>query len=214
MAGVLSMASVQQPIECIPDKKARVSVVPSKSQLKYDFTKNRAEMEDMHIDTISPYGADQETHLNGAMSGSIQMESNVNYIGDLYTNGQVCIYIDKIEVKIHFDPTIFIVSEYPQGTCEHNAVLEHEKKHLKINQLVINKYTERLAKTLSLALNKYGWSFGPIPEVNKQALYDRLNKYYVGIVQAEEKRMYEELTRLNQDLDNLEEYERVANACR
>lgn len=214
MAGLLTLASSQPAIECVADSKAKVSVVPSRSDVTYDFSKDRAAMQEMHVDTISPYGKDRETHLNGAMSGSIQIESSVNYLGDVYTSGQVCVYIDQIGVKIHFDPTIYIVSEYPEGTCEHEAVLEHEKKHLKINQIVINKYTDRIAKTLSYALNKYGWTFGPVPEDNTQALYQRLNDYYVGIVKSEEQRMYEELTRLNQDLDSLEEYERVGNACR
>ncbi|MEM6780234.1 MAG: hypothetical protein AAF569_00050 [Pseudomonadota bacterium] len=219
MASWLTMASWQDDIKCEPQRKPRVTVLPSKSPLKFNFQKSRDELQQLEIDTISPYGPGVETHLNGAMSGAIQLETKVSYLSNTYSHPnypgeeQSCIFVDQIQVNIHFDPTIYIVREYPKGTCEHEAVMEHEKKHLKVNQIVINKYTERISKTLSYAMNKYGTSYGPFFVAETPGVYERLKEYYVGIVKDEEKRMYAELLKLNQDIDTIEEYERVRNAC-
>lgn len=213
MTGWLTMANAQPSVECQQPSKPRVSVNPEVKDLKYDFSKSRPELDTMEIDTISPYGPNEETHVNGAMSGSVQFETLISYSSTTYGDTLACVNVDKVAVKIHFDPVIYIVKEYPKGTCEHEAVLEHEKKHLKINQLVINKYTERISKTLALALNKYGSVYGPVAVDKVPGLYDHLKDYYTGIVQDEQNRMYVELNELNQQLDSLEEYERVQKAC-
>ena len=122
--------------------------------------------------------------------------------------------MNKIDVKIYFSPKIYIVKEYTKGSCEHDAVLEHEKKHLKITQLVLNKYTERISKTLALAVNKYGTTYGPVPVEQTKDTYEHLKNYYAGIVRDEEQRMYDELQELHQQLDSKEEYDRVAKMCR
>lgn len=213
-ADTVSQAAKQSALVCEPNKRTpSVQVKPTSGRLKYDFTKSRSELERMKIDTVSPYGPNTETHLNGAMSGSIQFETLVKYLSYPYENGETCVYVDGVSVKIHFDPAIYVVREYPKGSCNHKAVLEHEKKHLKVNQLVINKYAERISKTLAFVMRKYGNVFGPYPEDKVPEEYERLKKYYVGIVNDEEKSMYDELQKLHQDIDSLEEYERVRTAC-
>src|SRR4029079_10071228 len=45
-----------------------------------------------------------------------------------------CVYLTTIDANFGFRAMdVYVASEYPPGTCEHDAVLDHEKQHVTIN---------------------------------------------------------------------------------
>lgn len=219
MAGLLTLASgAPQPanaISCEQLKQVRVSVNPSSERVEYDFTKSRNELQALEIDTISPFAEGKVTHVNGAMSGTIQIETQVQYQTETYRQlGMVCVYVDTLQVTIHYDPTIYITRDYKPGTCEHNAVMEHEKKHLKVDELMITKYAESIDRALRNDIRKEGFRFGPFTTKETPQFLEDLKTHYVDLVEQEQKKLSAQRLKRQQSIDTLAEYERVAAICR
>lgn len=201
-------------IVCEAPSKPTVKVVPSKSTISYDFSVPQSGLNNKQIDTESPYGAGHETEVGGLMSGEISIESRMSFIQSQYTHvNKVCLHYDQIEVTLHIDPTIYIASEYTQGSCKHNAIMEHEKKHVKVDRIVVNRYANRIAKAITHALNKYGSSYGPYDMANMEKAQESLQKYITGIVDKESANLSSERRRLQQSVDTKKEYERVRLQC-
>jgi hypothetical protein len=58
-------------------------------------------------------------------------------------NGKVCLSLDNTKMYFRARPIVFISKEFPRGTCEFNAVLRHEKKHVAALRRFHKKYTSR-----------------------------------------------------------------------
>jgi len=212
--GMLQLADMK--VECKPHKAPQINVLPSKSNVTYDFSKSQAELNTFDIDTISPYGPDYTTHVGGLMLGEMQVKHRIGFMHEKY-NGldRGCLYFDTVEVKIHIDPTIYVARDFPEGTCKHRAILEHEKEHVQIDRIVINKYARSIGQAIEEEINritKTAYS-GPY-RLNDMA---RAQKHYEEalnqVIRRETDKMNEERRAKQQELDNLDEYERVARAC-
>lgn len=200
---------------CTLRKSPTISVLPTKSNIRYDFTKSKAELNNFDIDTISPYGPGAHTDVGGLMEGEIQVSQKISFMFEEYRNsGQACVHYDKIDVKIHIDPTIYVASDFPPGSCEHNAVLGHERKHIKMDRLIVNKYAKRIGREIYRQISRAGFSYGPVNSSSVKSLQKQMQDNVSNIVKAETDRMNEERRRRQQGIDNLAEYERVRNACR
>ena len=216
LAGMLNLTAtpVLAEVECRVKTPPRINVLPSKSRVSYDFSKTRAQLNSVDIDTVSPYGPNHKTTVSGLMSGSIQVQNQVSFLYETYDQlGLGCVYLKSIDVKVHIDPTIFIAKELPRGSCLHNAVLAHERKHVREDQLVVNKYANVIGKALESAINHQGAAFGPydidrMPVIQKN-IQTSLNK----IVKKYNQKMNEERQRRQQAIDTLEEYESIGKRC-
>lgn len=216
-AGVIYLAPtpVLATIECHAKSAPKISVVPTKSIVKYDFTKTKPQLNSIDVDTVSPYGPNHQTYVSGLMSGSIEVSHQVSFMHETYDQlDQGCLYLKEIEVKVHIDPTIFIAKEYPQGSCMHNAVLTHERKHVREDQLIVNKYSNIIGVAVAKLVDSQGPAFGPyeidrLPFV-QQNIQNSLNQV---VVKYNDKMNHERQQR-QQAIDSLEEYESIGKRCK
>lgn len=216
MAGTLYLApvTVAHPIECQVKTAPKINVTPSKSRVSYDFSKTKAQLNSFDVDTISPYGPQHKTTVSGLMSGSIQIKQQVSFIYEEYQQlGQACIYLKSVDVKVHIDPTIFVAKEIPRGSCLSNAVLAHERKHVREDQLVVNKYANILGKALVSSVNHRGAAFGPYDIDRVPTIQENIQTSLNKIVKKYNKKMNEERQRRQQAIDSLEEYESIGKRC-
>lgn len=206
---------IKSQIECVAKISPKINVLPTKSRVKYNLTKSKNDLERFDIDTISPYGTNSNAHVGGLMSGKIQLKQQTEFMQETYDHvGYGCVYIKSIDVKIHIDPTIYIANENKRGSCKYNEILNHEKKHVREDRLIVNKYSGLIAKDLKTALTTSGYSFGPY-EISKIAdVQKKLQSDLEGIVKNRHEQMNLERKKRQQAIDSLNEYERISKACR
>ncbi|NQZ15005.1 MAG: hypothetical protein HRT94_09315 [Alphaproteobacteria bacterium] len=210
----LAVSDHSQQIQCKPKVSPKINILPTKSSVKYDYSKSKNDLERFDIDTVSPYGSEHRTHVGGLMSGQIQLAQQTEFMQEMYDHvGYGCVYIKKIDVKIHIDPTIYIASEYKQGSCKHRQIKKHEKKHVREDQLVVNKYADLVGKDLKAILNAGGYSFGPYKISELLPVQKRLQDKLEQAVKARHAEMQEERQKRQQAIDSKEEYESIAAAC-
>lgn len=206
---------VAQQVECVAKVAPQINVKPSKSYVRYDFTKTKAQLNAVDIDTVSPYGPNHQTIVSGLMSGSIQVKHQVAFLNETYKElDQGCIYLKSIDVNVHIDPTIYIAREHPKGTCMHNAVLTHELKHVREDQLIVNKYAKRIGQALVKLVDAQGPSFGPYETARVPFVQQNIQNSITRIMKQFNDQMNEERQRRQQAIDSIEEYESIGKKCK
>lgn len=211
----LSPEPVFAKVQCRAKTAPKINVLPTKSHVQYDFTKTKAELNEVDVNTVSPYGPQHKTYVSGLMSGAIKMKHQISFIHETYQQvDQGCLYLKSVDVKINIDPIIFIAKEYPQGSCMHTAVLAHERKHVIEDQLVVNRYANIIGRALAEAIDIKGSTYGPYKILELPQAQEQAQNSLHSIVQKLNLQMNEERQRRQQAIDNLEEYKSIGIRCK
>ena len=201
-------------VTCPAKPAGKINVIWGSDNIDYDFTKSQSQMDSMETDTKNPYDRHVKTHVGGLMKGGISIQSQVQVAALTYPRtNETCQWIDKMDVNIRIDPKIYIAREHARGTCRHNAILEHEMKHIFVDREIVKKYVPKIRRELEQAVLKVG-IVGPKPTRDQIIYQDKITKYMDDALQSISKKMYEERNVKQQGVDTLEEYERVDRMCR
>ncbi len=210
----ISGAAWAQSVECQAKTVPRINVIPKTENIKYDFTKTKAQLNSVDVDTISPYGPQHKTTVSGLMSGSIQVRTQAEFIHEKYEQADLgCVYLKNINVEVKIDPTIFIAREYKNGSCYHNAVLNHERKHVREDQLIVNKYVGRIGRSLQDLIKGKTDGFGPYQLDRLDSVQKNVEQAVNQVVTRYNDDMNKERRRRQQAIDSLEEYESIGSRC-
>jgi hypothetical protein len=216
MAGLVSLSPtpVLAEVQCQAKTAPKINILPTKSTVKYDFTKTKAELNNIDVDTVSPYGPNHQTNVSGLMSGSIQVSHQVGFIHETYEQlGLGCVYLKSVDVKVHIDPTILIAKEYPSGSCMHQAVLVHEKKHVREDQLIVNKYANIIGKAMAQVVDSQGPAFGPFDINELPKVQANIQNSLTTVLKRYNDKLNNERQKRQQAIDNLEEYTSIGTQC-
>jgi hypothetical protein len=213
LAGYVQLAAGT--IKCTPKRAPQVSVSAQNSAIKYDHTRSQAQLDGFSMDTVSPYGPEVQSHVGGLMSGEAQISHELQYMQESYPMlNSGCLFIDKINVKLKISPTIYVAREYKKTGCMYRAVLEHEKKHVALDREIMNKYTNLIARDVEAYVRKTGSVRGPITIRRMPQAQKSVNDGLAQLIRGYSQKMNEERRRRQQQIDTLEEYNRVNNLCR
>ncbi len=198
---------------CQPDKTPNISIKTSTDQISYDFSKSEKQLNGFGVTTINPYGEDVITDVGGLMKGGIITKQKMTF--GTMTNGrlgQICFWHDSIDVMIHIKPTIFIATEFPQGTCMHNSIMGHEQKHVVVDREIVNKYAALIGRAMQADVAQFRL-FGPFPAAQQEAALATVRNRMQAILKQYTDQMSAERKQRQQAVDNIGEYERVNKSC-
>lgn len=213
MAGYVHLVSGQ--IKCNTPKLPQISVVATDTTVRYDHTKTQKQLDKFETDTVSPYGGEVRSHVGGLMKGEVSVSQTIRFYQETYPHLRTgCLSVGSIKVNINIKPTIYIASDYPRNSCMYNAVLEHEKKHVAVDQQMVAKYKGLITQALHDAIQKSGHQRGPFSTSLMESEQLKLQNYIQGVIKAYSDKLTKERREKQQAVDTLEEYERVQAQCR
>lgn len=203
-----------QAMACAQPQPTQIRVNPSTNDVTYDFSQTLAQIQNIPVDTVNPYGLHTATMTQGFMKGAIKLEPEVKlgYENNTRT-GKTCLWYDQITITIHIEPTIVIAREIAADRCMKQAVLEHEQKHVKADRALVNKYAQIMGNRVQTELNKRGFLIGPVAAGQAQMTAERMQQLVFQVLEHEYKKMDLERTEMQGEIDSLEEYERVSALC-
>lgn len=211
-AGLLTLSS--NTITCQPEDPPKITVRATTREVRHNFRLTKAQLERKDIDTISPYDVNIDTHIGGLMSGEIEISSDVKLAWKSYPAlRQDCLWFDAVNVTFEINPLIYIAREYPKGTCEHDVILEHEYKHVAVDREIVKKYRDVMEEYLTKVLAQVP-VYGPVKTTQTPRARQKLSHYIESAIKKVSDSMYVQRRDQQQAIDSLEEYERVANACK
>jgi len=201
-------------VACKPQPAGKVNVIWGSDNIQYDFTKSQSQMDRMDNDTVNPYGNHAKTHVGGLMKGGISISSNIKTATLSYPRSrQTCQWIGEMTLNIRIDPKIYIARQHKKGSCRHNAILEHEMKHVFVDREVVKRYVPQFKKALEKGVRKVG-IVGPKPSSQTLKYQNKISDYMEGEMKKVADKMYAERSKRQAAVDTLKEYERVAAMCR
>lgn len=128
---------------------------------QYDFTKNSLELDYIGKGAYSPYGEGHKTFLRGLTVGRHGIDYKV-YFKTQKSNSVsfACLYVSKVSVTFNYNPTVYVSSEYPQGSPIFRRVLAHEEHHVDITRQTLDEFSAKVQNRLQYA--DFGMrAFGP-----------------------------------------------------
>ena len=211
VAGLLTLSA--DLVHCNMDKAPTIQVQPSSDPVYYDFSKTSEDLKNFHIDTISPYGPQVETIPGGLTNDKLTISFRTSVTGTTYPTLKLfCMWYDTITVQIHLSPVVYVAKNHHPRTCQHKEILEHEKKHVRADREIANKYARQVGVELQKAVNRIG-ALGPYPESDKEEMQKKMMEHIKSVIVSQELSMQEDQRRMQEAIDSLEEYERVRKAC-
>lgn len=200
------MSAPAYAIEC-DDKSPSLVVKTYKQKTKYirDFTTQN--LTQLHT------GSYRANSLNvlGLGGGAYGLKSRMSF--KIKKQGSLaCVSLDKIEGQFVAYPSIMIARNFPKGSCEYNAVLGHEKKHvrtlLNFQKEYAPKFKSRLTKIVRYNKEPKIVSISQVEQAQAQIQDDimrGIKEYFEQIRPVVQKRQKE--------IDSPEEYARVKKLC-
>lgn len=213
LAGYLHMAAFQP--TCEMKQAPEVTVAATGATVKVDESKDISQLDTFKPNlSASPYGEGIETHIEGLAKGSIGLTGRYEFGTRTYPALNVsCLFVNKVRIEIHLEPTIYIAREYKKGTCHYNAVMEHERKHVAVDRYIVNKYTKILVKAVNNTLKHIGYAHGPFNAAQIPSVQQKIDTVVSSVIGQYSENMSTERNKLQAKIDTLEEYERVSKKC-
>lgn len=212
-AAMSMMILTADPVQCSVPAAPVIEVIPSTTPLYIDYTKSSAQLGQFHADTISPYSKGADVIRGGLTKSQLKLSAKTQLGLMTWPSLEVfCMYYSKIRIEISLDPRVYIANDYRKGTCLHDSILEHEKKHVDVDRQVVNKYSAIIGEQIRAAIVNAG-AIGPYKMNRRDDIQELMLDNVNAAVQGVRLQMLEEQSRRQQGVDTLEEYQRVSEAC-
>ncbi len=196
---------------CKMDGDIKVSIIPSESPIKHDYSKSFLELSKIGVSSANPYGPKAITHTFGVANGQFKITHKVRL--QMLTNPntkQTCMWYDSIDVNIDMSPVIMVAKEYRKGGCHFQQVYAHELEHIQVDRQVVNEYAKILGQKLLTQVNRRPL-IGPfrtsLSTSKQKQMQDRLNT----IVRRNNDEMMRERTKRQALVDSKENYDKVSD---
>jgi hypothetical protein len=125
------------------------------------------------------------------------------------SSGKVCVR-PTIRVDVSISPiNVYVASEYRDDKCKHAAILEHEQKHVAVNNSYVTEVAPKLREELARALGARV-SYASSMANGEQEIKQTVSSVLGAFMDASER----ELAERQAAIDTPEEYARVEAACR
>ena len=204
-------AGVARPQWCRPTAAAPVNLSLRYAPIKYDYTKSSNQLAQFDIDTVNPYGDHAHTIVGGLTMAQIRVEHQM-HMGGIRYGDQSCMWIANVQMVIHLEPTVYVANKYKPGTCRFKSILEHEAKHVKVDQELAQRYEAVYEKAVVDAINQFR-IIGPFHDSQRQMVQDDLAQFIRGVIDNVSKQFNEGRGKWQQAVDTRQEYDRVAALC-
>lgn len=152
-------------------------------------------------------------HTNGLAVGGMRIETKTEMVANPYDmyGAYYCPYVKKLNVKIIHTTEIFVAREIKRGTCEFDAVMEHEFKHHDTNWAVVQTLAKRMEadtpKIVAYLERRY------VPKGKVQQGFENIKQGIRDALQIYSEEMTLRKEEFNALVDTPEEYQRVSKMC-
>lgn len=115
-----------------------VSLDVNPGQISYITDRSKAGLRQLHAGYRA---ADASWSPIGLTVAELGFGLAVSVRAEATPDGRFCAEIAAVEATLGYDVIdVYIASEYPRGSCQYNAVLDHERLHVIVFQDTLNRY--------------------------------------------------------------------------
>lgn len=213
MAIALAAGSGGHKLACTVPQAPQVMVRVTTDQIDYDFSQTAKALTALKGDTLSPYAPGADTVSGGLREDHPAIKSEIKWqVMYEERSDQACMWYDSITINIHLDPKIYVAREFNVGACR-EEILRHERKHVDIDQTVMNKYGRKIGEAVQKAVDAAG-AVGPFRYSNIEEMKGMASNHIESAINSQKLLMEKEMRQLQGQVDSLAEYERISAVCK
>ncbi|HEY1095767.1 MAG TPA: hypothetical protein VGF14_00845 [Alphaproteobacteria bacterium] len=180
---------------------------------KIDHSMSRYDLRDFNVSTKSPYGKGNFTHVNGLMQGPVELGTKITIAWQTDSEKKEnCFWYRTVNLVLRLQPIIYVASEVPAGKCYYNAIIEHEMKHVEVDRGLVRDYQNIVYDSIENFIQENG-TIDHVPTGQEKEAQRELSKALEAQIRQIHLRMREDRISRQAQVDNLKEYDRVANEC-
>lgn len=167
---------------------------------------NAAQLSMMHL------GSGPNTVL-GLAGGEVGTKFEAVFEVEETKKNLYCLNLKRIDATLFAKPQVHIAKNFKRGTCEYNAVLKHEEKHVTTLKRAHKEYLPFYRKHLRMTSKK-------VPVLPPMTLAEANQKKYILIAQIKKDlqsyldEIMKDVTERQRRVDSEREYKRVWDRCK
>ncbi|HVI50436.1 MAG TPA: hypothetical protein VM661_04430 [Candidatus Sulfotelmatobacter sp.] len=151
--------------------------------------------------------------LQGITITSDQLVVGASWREQRFSDGHVCLWLNKVTARLGMpEQRVYVAADYPEGSCEYNAILTHERRHVEINLTSLRAHAGAVRRALMDGIRESTPLPLSGPTTDKDLLARRLNTY----ARPEIQQLQMELKYRNGQIDTPDAYrnEQRQSGCR
>ncbi|WP_448203262.1 hypothetical protein [Azospirillum sp. sgz302134] len=210
-AGMLtaSPAAAQAGGACPRFGPIEVKVEFQVAQLKRDYGRSLAQLASMPGRAPGPAGA-SGGHILGLAHARYGEQSQLGALVQPMGDGTYCGGANALTVTFGFqERIIYVARELPQGSCIHREVLNHEMKHIAVDEQLLREFGPTIKHRLEGVLAQTR----PVRARSKDQAMNVLRQPVDAALRQMMAEFGKERDRRQAQVDTVAEYERVSRSC-
>lgn len=200
-------------MSCDPQPAAGVNIIFDNIEPVVTHSLNHEDLGRFQTSTKVSHGSNEimitggitESRIDTAFQAGFKMLKNP-------VSGNVCLFLDRVDVNVKYEPIVHIASNYPEGSCRFQTTWLHELQHVNIDLLTIKEYLpylEKAAADAAAAIPVIGPIDNSAVDSTQKAIADRISAALTGI----SGHMDDIRGKRQQLIDTRQEYQRLSRAC-
>jgi len=158
--------------------------------------------------------ADLQYHINGLTQAGYETDTQFHCGGyKRWFKDEYVMWIDSMTVEFTYNTlNVYVSNAYPEGSCQYEQILAHEKQHVEINREVYKEFQTKIQDRMAAATDLPTHSH-PITTLNWDEGKENMGKMISDVVNPVFDEFNSELSLRNGQLDSAENYTELKNRC-
>lgn len=154
-----------------------VTITYNYGQLKYDNSKTDEELKALYSQ-VNP--GSSVKNIQGLTYLEPSVTTGVSDIKlEMVDNEHFCFYPAKIDIKIRYNPTVYVINTLPPKTCRFNVTVRHEQTHLDLGHHALFLFAKSLREAVPDILSSTEPIVESVSSANStKVLQDMTNAYH------------------------------------
>ena len=148
----------------------------------------------------------------GHGGGGMQISGNFEFTVSGNAEDGYCPKISKVNIELQVAPSIKMANTLRQGTCEYNAVYQHEMFHVGVLQRTAQSAAQQIPSIVNTRLQS-AISRLRVSGTDKNVIHNQLQAEFSRILASVNDQMGAFMNNEQSKIDNPAEYARVQNSC-
>lgn len=172
---------------------------------QYIRTKSSSDLTKMH-------GGAHGAIVGGLGGGELGFNMEMRFEMQMQGNA-ACVSLKAVDMKFYAKPQIHIANNFSRSSCEYNAVMAHEKKHVTTLLKFHREYAPKIRGEVVKMLNVMDTTIGPMKKSDTEKAQDLMQQRLTSAIKAYNALITKDLARRQQKIDNPAEYAKVTAQC-
>jgi hypothetical protein len=166
-----------------------------------------------HISTTFSHSRNETFTVGGLTLSDFSPVYLVDF--DVMTNpalGIACLALKSVSITVKYAPTIYVASEFKEGSCRFQSTLQHEARHVNTDIITFNELLPVLRQAVQDAADKIG-AVGPVKSENLIPERDNMMDQLKAALSAKAEEIEKIRFNRQQMIDTRQEYLRLSKMC-